>query len=256
MGEAMLRGWLSSGVIEKSEIVACEKSAEKREKIASRYRIRVLQEPRDVAELTEIIFLAVKPQDSREVLEDIADTLDDEKCLVSIAAGLSVDSIRMAIGSKACVVRVMPNICARSLASVSAYCVDLGNYKDGLEDIKLLLSGFGEAIEVSEDQMNLITAVSGSGPAYFFYLTEALIKAAILLGLDEKIAALLARETLWGSGKLLKESGLTPYELRMAVSSPGGTTVAAIGELENGGFEELVRKAVSRAMRRAEELTK
>lgn len=255
MGEAMLRGWLSSGFLDKSNIIACEKNTDKRKSIADRYSIQVLESPRSTAELVDVVVLAVKPQDSKEVLEEIADSLDERKCLISIAAGLSIGSIRKIIGMSACVVRVMPNICARSLASVSAYSVSTGEYKSSLEDVERLLGAFGEALEVAEEQMNLITAVSGSGPAYFFYLTEVLEDAAVSLGLDREAAALLARETLWGAGKLMKESGLSPLDLRMAVSSPGGTTVAAIGELENGKFSELLRKAVFKAMARAKELT-
>ncbi len=254
MGEAMLRGWLSSGFLDKNNIVACEKIDEKRKNIADKYSIHVLETPGATAELADIIVLAVKPQDSKEVLENIAHYLDARKCLVSIAAGLSIASIRKLIGTKACVVRVMPNICARSLASVSAYSVSMGDHKFNLDDIKRLLGAFGEAIEVAEDWMNLITAISGSGPAYFFYLTEALENAAVLFGLDKDAAELLARETLWGAGKLLKESGSSPHDLRMAVSSPGGTTVAAIRELEDGGFAELIKRAVHKAMNRAKEL--
>ena len=202
-----------------------------------------------------IVVLAVKPQDSSAVLEEISGELDDEKVLVSIVAGLSIGSMRGKIGAGPSVVRVMPNMGAQVGASVSGYALDPGR-GDFDQDMPVsLLEAIGEVVQVEEQLLDLVTAVSGSGPAYFFLMAEALEDAAVDLGLSAEVARTLARETLWGAAKVLKETGRDADELRRAVSSPGGTTLAAMEVLAEASFAETVARAVEAARRRAGELT-
>jgi pyrroline-5-carboxylate reductase len=150
----------------------------------------------------------------------------------------------------------MPNLAAQVRAAASGYAIEAGAGEFDIAGVKELLEAIGEAEEVDEKWMDLVTAVSGSGPAYFFYLTEALENAAVEQGLPEDVARKLARETLWGAAKTVKETGADPAELRKAVSSPGGTTLAALSEMDSAGFMDIIEKAVDAARRRAGELAR
>lgn len=170
---------------------------------------------------SDIIVLAVKPQDSDTVLEEISRALDSNKIVVSIVAGLSLASMRDKLGDDPSLVRVMPNLAALVGAAASGFALDQGAGSSSPELALRLLKAIGEAVEVAEGQLDLVTAVSGSGPAYFFLMTEVLEQAAVQQGLSQDVARRLARETLWGAAKVLKEDGREASELRQAVSSPG-----------------------------------
>jgi pyrroline-5-carboxylate reductase len=252
----MLQAWLGSGTLDRDQIVITEKDAEKRDSVGGRYGVATSDEIARAAADADIVVLAVKPQDADAVLGELSGSLEPGAVLMSIAAGLTIAFIRGRIGDGPMVVRVMPNMAASVGASVSAFAIDPG---EGVLDrgrIAGLLEAFGETVEVEESQMNLVTALSGSGPAYFFLMVEALEKAGAGLGMPTETARLLARETLWGAARVLKETGRDAGELREAVSSPGGTTLAALAELERLGFVDAVRDAVEAASTRAGELAK
>jgi pyrroline-5-carboxylate reductase len=256
MGSAMLGGWLESGTLERDDVIVVDKDTAKASQLSKRFGVRMAEGNKDAAEVAGIAVLAVKPQDSSGVLEDISGAMCSEKVVVSIIAGLSISSMRKKLGEETALLRVMPNMGAQVGASVSGYAIDPGH---GGFDTALpvrLLEAIGEVVEVEEGYLDLVTAVSGSGPAYFFLMVESLEKAAIRLGLPEDIARKLSRETLWGAAKVLKESGRDAAELRQAVSSPGGTTLAALGVLEEAGFTEAMSRAVEAAHKRAGELTR
>lgn len=256
MGEAMLSAWIGSGTVEPGGVVVSEKDPARRAEVTGRYGVSEAVDAAAGAVDARVVVLAVKPQDSETVLESLKGALGGEVILMSIAAGLTVSSIRQRVGTGPSVIRVMPNLGAQVGASVSAYTVDPGT--SGLDPkwtVKFL-EAIGETVEVPEESMNLVTAVSGSGPAYFFLLVEALEKAGASEGLDEDIARVLARESLWGAAKVLKETGREAAELREAVSSPGGTTLAALLVFESGGFMQLVKEAVIAARDRAGDLAR
>lgn len=251
----MLKGWLEAGVLEPGEVSLTDRDSEKASEVASRFGVRHERGNAVSAARASTVVLAVKPQDSAVVLEEIAPEMGAGGTLVSIVAGLSIASIRAKIGKAAGVVRVMPNMGAQVGAAVSGYAIDDGEAGVDRSSTVGLLEAIGEAVAVEESELDLVTAVSGSGPAYFFLLTEALEKAAVEEGMEPGTARLLARGTLWGAAKVLVESGREAGELREAVSSPGGTTLAALEEMRESGFMELMARAVRAARRRAGELT-
>lgn len=252
MGRAMMGAWIESGTLKSDEIIVSDKDPEKLAAAADSFKVET-GEIEDVTS-SNIVILAVKPQDSAGVLSHFKGHLGPSQTLLSIAAGLTISTLRDAGGPAPAVVRVMPNMGAMVRAAVSGYAVELGEGEFDADSVTTLLCAIGEAVEVGEDMMNLVTAVSGSGPAYFFYLTEALEEAAIAAGMSEDVARLLARETLWGAAKTIKEKGADPGELRRAVSSPGGTTLAALSEMDAAGFRKIIADAVTAAERRAGEL--
>lgn len=256
MGQAMLSAWLDSGALAQSDIVISEKDEVRRGEVAGRYGVAQAETVAAAAAGSRVVVLAVKPQDSEPVLGELAGALEAGATLVSIAAGLTIAYIRDKVGAAPTVVRVMPNMAAQVRASVSAFSVDAGEKSAARERVVDLLSAFGQTVEVDEGLMNMVTAVSGSGPAYFFLMVEALEEAGVIGGLDRATASMLARETLWGAAKVLQETGRRAGELREAVSSPGGTTLAALGEFERSGFEDMMRAAVEAASKRAGELAR
>lgn len=256
MGAAMLRRWLESGTLEPDSVIVCDKDESKADELALNSGVITSRSNEDVSRQARIIVLAVKPQDSLRVLEEIAPEMDGDKVVVSIIAGLSIGSMRERLGTAVSLVRVMPNMGAQVGASVSAYAVDAGQVEFDTRLPVRLLEAIGNAVAVEECWLDLVTAISGSGPAYFFLMVESLEKAAVGLGMAPDVARLLARETLWGAARVLKESGREAGELREAVSSPGGTTLAAMRVLEEAGFMEMMSRAVSAACSRAGELTR
>ncbi len=256
MGSAMVKGWLGSGTLRAGEIVLSDRDRERARLLSDQYQLAAAVDNAEAAEGSRLVVLAVKPQDSALVLEEISGAMRSDKVILSIIAGLSIASMREKIGAEPSIIRVMPNMGAQVGASVSGYALDPG--PGGLDPggSLRLLEAIGEAVQVEEDYLDLVTAVSGSGPAYFFLMTEALERAAVEMGLSADVARTLARETLWGAAKVLKESGREAWELREAVSSPGGTTLAALGVLDEDGFVEMISSAVAAARRRAGELTR
>lgn len=256
MGQAMLQAWIDSGVLKPGEVVVSEKDDVKRGELSARLGVKEAETNEAAAAGSDVVVLAVKPQDSGAVLESVAPSLGPDTVVVSIAAGLTLQSIRSAVGAGPSIVRVMPNMGAQVRSSISAYAVDEGERVFDRSIVAGLLESIGETVEVPEESMNLVTALSGSGPAYFFLFVEALEQAGIAQGLPVDVARTLARETLWGAAKVLKETGREAAELRQAVSSPGGTTLAALAELDKAGFAGLVNRAVDAARIRAGELAR
>lgn len=253
MGEALLAGWLDSGMLDSVDIVITDKSIERRRMIAERYGVEEGVNNTDAASGAKTVLLAVKPQDSGAVLDELKE-LGPGKVLVSIVAGLPIDSIRKKVGGEPSIIRVMPNVAAMVRSAISAYTVEPGTGGFTGESALALLAVAGEIVEVKEDLMSLVTALSGSGPAYFFLMVEALTEAGVDGGMSGEVAEKFARETLWGAAKIIRETGRDAGEMREAVSSPGGTTLAAIEVFERAGFRGLVKEAVEAARSRAEEL--
>jgi pyrroline-5-carboxylate reductase len=251
----MVRGWLESGTLVAAEIVLSDRDSMRAGALADEYGVTAEAGNSAAAGAAKVVVIAVKPQDSAGVLEEISGALRRESVVVSIVAGLSIASMRGKLGGEPSVVRVMPNMGAQVGASVSGYALDPGPGGLDARGPLRLLEAIGEAVEVGEDYLDLVTAVSGSGPAYFFLLTEALERAAVEMGLSADVARTLSRETLWGAAKVLKETGREARDLREAVSSPGGTTLAALAVLDEDGFDEMLSRAVAAARKRAGELT-
>ena len=230
MGETLLSGLIRGGrPVE--ELLVCEKRAERAAQLTEKYGVRVLSNVEAVSK-ADTVALVVKPQDMAEVLEEIASSLTPGTLLVSLAAGITTDFIESRVPDGIAVVRVMPNTPAlvdEGMAAISpgTHCDD-----DHLAVAESLLRTTGRVVRVPEKQQDAVTAISGSGPAYIFFVVESMIEAGVHLGLPRTTASELVIQTLVGSAKMLRETGTHPTVLREQVTSPGGTTASALRELE------------------------
>ena len=256
MGEALIRGIIADGLYPPSAIIASDPDKELREKLEKELGINTTYDNRAAVRGADIVCLAVKPQLLDIVLEDISEDITEDQLLISILAGISTRRIEDALGKQVRVVRVMPNTPALVRAGMAG--ISPGRYA-GPDDMKTTIDikkAVGDVLEVVEDLIDAVTGVSGSGPAYLFYFVEALSHAGVKAGLSPEQSDFLARKTIIGAAKLLEETGLTPEELRRRVTSPGGTTEAALKTFEELGFEEIIEKAVRAARDRAREIGK
>ncbi|MTI19029.1 pyrroline-5-carboxylate reductase [Rhodobacteraceae bacterium RKSG542] len=257
MGGAMLAGWIANGVAPEAVVVVDPAPASEMSEFLSSNDIRHLTASDDSVN-AQMIIVAIKPQMMAAVLPDVAKMAGKGTLILSIAAGTSIDTFQQYFGAGCVVVRAMPNTPAQVGRGVTAaFATDnISAEQRGL--VALLLSSVGAFAWVdSEQQIDFVTAVSGSGPAYVFHLVECLAAAGEKLGLSSEVAMQLARQTVCGAGELLYQSDLDAATLRQNVTSPGGTTAAALGVLmEDGALESLMSKAVKAAADRAAELSK
>jgi pyrroline-5-carboxylate reductase len=255
MGGAMLRGWLrdlnAAGL---SAITVVEPQPDVETKRAADSKLIALNTAPAVA---DIVVLAVKPQGFGAATGDLKAWVGPQTLVISIMAGITIDRIVKALGSEK-VARAMPNTPGAIGKGVTGYALSPACGKDEALATSRLLEGLGAVVgPLAEGSMDAVTAVSGSGPAYVFLMVEALAAAGKAAGLDEATAAALARQTIIGAGALLDGSTQSPVELRKAVTSPGGTTAAALDVLMGGGaLPDLMRKAVEAAARRGAELAR
>jgi len=249
MGSAIVRRIAGSGIIS-----VYETDKGKQKIVTSISGVKCASDNKKLAETVDVLILAVKPRDITAVLDEIKVKLTRRTLLISIAAGVTTEFIEKRLGKKIAVIRVMPNMPALAGAGISALCRGRFASKREMVAAKRLFRSIGEVVEVKEDLMDAVTAISGSGPAYFFYLVEVLIKTAIGLGIKKEVAEKLAVETAFGSAKLLKETKETPQILRAKVTSKGGTTEAAFKEFLKGDLEGVLKKGIRKAFKRARKL--
>ena len=252
MGSSIIKSLLMKSITS-DQICIADKSPEKLEQIKSQYQVKV-KEISTIAESCNVIFLAVKPQDLADVLTELKQTIQPETVVISIAAGKTIKFIEDQLQTNNPVIRAMPNTPAQIGKGISAIAVGAKASSDDLKIAMELFSTTGEVVVVSEDKIDAVTALSGSGPAYFFYFIEAMVKAGVELGLTDEIATKLAIETISGSAAMLKESNLDAATLRKNVTSPKGTTAAALEVFSNSDLENIILKAMSAAKNRAQEL--
>jgi pyrroline-5-carboxylate reductase len=252
IGEALLSGLLR-GERTPGDVVVVEKHPERAAYIAERYGVKTLDVPAAAAAAGTLV-LAIKPQDIDTLLVELAPHARPEHLVVSVAAGVTTARIERALPAGVAVVRCMPNTPA--LVDQAMTAVSAGQHADEahLDLAEQLLGAVGRVVRVPESQLDAVTALSGSGPAYFYYLVEAMIDAGILLGLPRTLAADLIVQTAIGASIMLRDSGEHPVQLREAVTSPGGTTIAAIRELEVHGVRAALIAAIEAAAKRSREL--
>jgi pyrroline-5-carboxylate reductase len=247
MGEAIIVGLVRSGV-KPGDIGIIEKRAERLSELVARYGVAELTDLAGVAHC----FLVVKPDDLVSTLESHGPSLPADALVISVLAGKTTALIESLIPQR--VVRVMPNTPALVGAGMAAISSGSRATEHDLAVVETFLSGTGKVIRVDEALQDAVTAVSGSGPAYFFRIIEAMVAAGLELGLTHEVATSLAVQTIVGAGKMLAESGLDVRTLRANVTSPHGTTAAALRVLNDGGIEELFSKALKAARDRSREL--
>jgi len=244
MGSAIVRGVIEAGVFENEELLGYDVVQEKAGRLEEELGIRA-----------ERILIAVKPQNMRELLEQLRGLVGKDKLVISIAAGIRTEFIEGVLGEIP-VVRVMPNTPALVGEGMAAVCCGRFAGDSEAEIAEKIFGALGKVIRVREEQMDAITALSGSGPAYLFFLIEIMEEAARSLGIEPEKAQLLARQTALGAAKLAVEAGEDARELRRQVTSPGGTTEAAFKVLEEAGVGEIFVRAIQVAARRSEELSR
>jgi pyrroline-5-carboxylate reductase len=252
IGEALL-----SGLIRRSGregLVICERSPERAAQLQERHGVPAVDLAEGAARARTLL-IAVKPQDIGTLLAGLAGHVDPGRHLVvSVAAGVPTATIEAALPAGTPVVRVMPNTPALVDEGMSVLAAGAHAGESHLDEAEALLASVGRVRRVPEGQLDAVTALSGSGPAYFFYLVEAMIDAGILLGLPRALAADLIVQTALGAAVMLRDSGEHPVQLRGAVTSPGGTTIAAIRELERHGVRAALIAAIEAAHDRSVEL--
>lgn len=253
MAEAIVGGMLESGLVVKDNVIAFDIREERLDYFERKFGIRTAVDNKDAVRNADVVILSVKPQNIKEVLKEIRDVLKD-KMVVSIAAGITTGAIEKEIGEIP-VIRVMPNTPALIKKGMSV--ISRGKFAD-IEAVKAALKIFqsvGKAIEIEEKFLDIATALSGSGPGYIFYIMEAMIEAGIKHGLPRDAAKTLVFQTMSGSAELALNTGKEPEELRKAVCSPGGTTLAILKVLEERSFFETLIASVDAGCDRAGELS-
>jgi pyrroline-5-carboxylate reductase len=256
IGEALLAGLVrqaGSGDDVAADLMVVERSPQRAAELSARHGVAAV-ELADAAARARVLLLAVKPQDIDALLTVLAPHVTAEHLVVSVAAGVPTSRIEAALPVQVPVVRVMPNTPALVDAGMSVISAGAHATDAHLDEAQALLSPVGEVRRVPESQQDAVTALSGSGPAYFFFLVEAMIDAGILLGLPRSTAADLIVQTAYGAAVMLRESGEHPVQLREAVTSPGGTTIAAVRELERHGVRAALIAAIEAAHDRSVEL--
>jgi pyrroline-5-carboxylate reductase len=254
IGESLLAGLLRSGV-SADDVVVVEKFQERAEQLYKQYGVRDLGFA-EAAEFASVLLIAVKPQDMGELLAKMAPSITPRHLIVTVAAGIPTAYVERQLGEGVPVVRVMPNTPALVDQAMSVVAGGAHAGPEHLAAAERLLSPVGKVLRLPENQLDAVTALSGSGPAYFFFLVEAMIDAGILLGLPRAIAADLIVQTALGSAVMLRDSGEHPVQLREGVTSPGGTTIMAIKELEKHGVRAALIEAIEAARDRSVELGK
>lgn len=254
MGHAVMRGLARLCAPGAGMLAGYDCDAAKARAAGKDVRIKLLGSVGELAHFSDIVIIAVKPQQFAQVALELSG-LSKGKLLISIAAGIKTRDIERAVGGKARVVRVMPNTPALVGEGMSVICAGRHATQADLKAAISIFSCVGETEVLPERYFDLVTAISGSGPAYFFYLKEALMEAATGLGMKKDTARKLVSRTALGAAKLLIETGHEPAVLRSRVTSKGGTTEQAIKVFEKEGFKRTVRKAVAAAQKRSRQLS-
>ena len=256
IGEALIRGLLSSGWRDTSDIAASTRREERVDELRERHGIEATLSNGEAAARAALIVIAVKPQDIDTLLGEIGPLVQPEQTVLTIAAAIPTASVERHLGAGVPVVRAMPNTPSTVHEGIAGLCAGAHAGEEHLKLAEEALLHLGAVVRVSESHMDAVTAVSGSGPAYFALLAEAMIEAGILLGLAREVATQLVVQTMLGTAKQLRDEKMHPVELREMVTSPGGTTIAAIRELEQAGVRAAFLNAIQAAMDRSKELAR
>ncbi len=254
MGEALIKGLTAANVVPGEMIWASDVRGDRLKELGHAYGIQLAPDNLQLVREADVVIMAVKPQIMAPVLREIAPVFTRRKLMVSLAAGVSTETIRAALGKEGRLIRVMPNAPALVLEGVTAIAKADGLEPDDMEVAGEIFSAVGRVVVLDEYLMDAVTGLSGSGPAYVAIVIESLADGGVRMGLDRITAMTLATQTVLGAAKLLLETRLHPGALKDMVSSPGGTSIAGIAALEEGGIRTTFIKAVERATQRSKEL--
>ncbi len=255
MGEALISGLVMSKATKPENIICSDIRQDALDEIYEKYGIQTTTSNVEVVERSEIIIYATKPQILGKVFKETADALDKSKLVISIAAGVPLAVIAAGLQKELRLIRVMPNICAFVKESASAIAAGEYVQKGDVELAKAIFDSVGISVFIEENiLMDAFTGLSGSGPAYIFMIVDAMADAGVKMGLSRKDSLLLSTQTVLGAAKLLMESKEHPGQLKDRVTSPGGTAIAGIHTLEEGGLRTTIINAVESATNRSREL--
>nr|WP_281249863.1 pyrroline-5-carboxylate reductase [Streptosporangium canum] len=252
MGEALLSGLLRAG-FKPGDVLVTARRAERAEALRERYGVQVVSNA-EAAKSADTIILAVKPQDMASLLTEIATHVPADRLVISAAAGITTSFVESRLGADIPVVRVMSNTPVLVDEAMSVISAGAHASEEHLRRTEDLLRPVGKVLRIPETQQDAATALSGSGPAYFFYLVEAMVDAGILLGMPRAAALDMVTQSIVGAAIMLRDSGEHPVILREAVTSPGGTTIAAIAELERHSVRAAFLAAIEAARDRSRQL--
>ena len=257
MGEVLIRGLIESGKVKKTDIIACDANQERLSYIAKTYEIKTSSSNVEIVNKASIVIIAVKPQNIDELLEELSASSHEGHLFISIAAGVTTERLAAKMHHKSGIIRVMPNAPASVLAGIAALCPGKNVSPEDLQSAEAIFDCVGRTVIIkNESLMDVVTGLSGSGPAFVFLMIESLSDAGVQLGISRKESSLLAAQTVYGAAKMLIETGKHPSELKDIVATPGGTTFAGLKSLEKGNFRSVVMDAVEAATIRSRELGK
>ena len=254
MAGALIRGLLASKRVSPQQIVASDVRADHLKELETQYGIRTFTDNRELAAFANLVVLAVKPQVIDRVLDQMSGLFEPGTLLVSIAAGVSTASLEARLPETVRVVRAMPNTAAIALAGATGIARGSRATDEDVHITQTLFASIGRSVVLDESLIDAVTGLSGSGPAYVMVIIDALADGGVKVGLHRETALLLAAQTVYGSAKLLLETGEHPGRLKDMVTSPGGTAIAGLHTLESGGLRRTLIDAVDSATKRAIEL--
>lgn len=260
MSDAIIKGLINSSFIEAKKIIASDISQSRLDHLNREYKVKITSNNREVVKKSDIIIVSVKPQVIKKVLSEVHDLAHEKKLFISVAAGVPINIMEEILfgeqNKKLGVVRTMPNTPSLVQEGVTAISPGTHVTKGEVHIVHRIFEAIGSTIDVEEEQLDAVTGLSGSGPAYIFMIIEALSDAGVKMGLSREVANILTVQTVLGSAKLVRESGKHPGELKDMVTSPGGTTISGLHTMEAGGVRNSLIDAVEIATERSKELGK
>jgi pyrroline-5-carboxylate reductase len=254
MATALIRGMIRSGTAAPGAIVASDPVEAARSALAAETGVSVHATNEPVAQASDVIVLAVKPQSMGQVLADLGSFVTAEHLVISVAAGVSLATLAAGLGGHERLARVMPNTPALVGEGAAGYCLGAGASEADDATVRACLEGVGRTFRVPESLLDAVTGLSGSGPAFVYVMIEALSDGGVRVGLPREVATALAAQTVLGAARMVLETGLHTGTLKDQVTSPGGTTIAGLHALERGGIRAALIDAVEAATRRSAEL--
>ena len=255
MAEAIIAAVSRSGLAEPWEVIACDKAKERRALVEKQFGVAVTDDVAQTVRESQVLVLAVKPQDLGALLAEVRPLLTETHLLISIAAGKTLAALKKAAGSKPRLIRVMPNLALMVQEGMSVYCAAKNAKPADRQLVAQIFGSAGSVLELQERRFDAVTALSGSGPAFVAYVVQALIEGAVALKLPKEAARLLAEQTLVGTGIYLQNTGRDITEFIRAVASPKGTTEAGMKVLEKSAVKTVIAKTLAAAAARSAELS-
>ena len=256
MASAIMKGLLSSKTFDKEHVIAVEVNEVAAKKAGDNFGIKFFSTPEEAISKADIVLIATKPFVVPDLLEKIKTFINDKQLIISIAAGITFEKIEKALGFDKRIVRVMPNTPALLECGMSAICKNASAKNSDLDTVETIFSKIGRVIKCQEKDIDAVTGVSGSGPAFYYYIINEIAKAGEKLGLDYNVALTLSAQTALGAAKMVLETGNTPEELITAVTTPGGTTAEGNKVLNESNISEILFETVYKTAEKSKIMSK